>query len=136
MSRHTKRSPLKAIRAFCVECQGDSFQAVSECKDTACPFYAYRSGDALPAGQHKPMSAIKAYCFGNCLPGASREAIADCQGNKAYAGPCPVFPFRLGKNPNISEETREKARQRELRKVADGSNPLLKLPAHRLFDVL
>jgi hypothetical protein len=78
------------------------------------------------------MKAIKAYCFDNCQAGSGRDEVLNCKGDEPWKDvlqPCPVFPFRLGKNPNISMETREKARQRELRKVADGSNSLLKLPA-------
>jgi hypothetical protein len=41
-----KRSPLAAIRAFCVECQGGSFQGVAECADRLCPFM--RTGAASP----------------------------------------------------------------------------------------
>jgi len=108
-----KRSPLEAIRRFCIECQGDlaNAQYVTACRYTVCPFHAYRHGTQPDGQPHRPLSAIKAYCFDNCLPGASREAIADCQGDKAFTGPCPVFPFRLGVNPNISAETREKLRQ-------------------------
>ena len=43
MTTYPKRTPVKAIQTFCIECQGESFQAVAECADTACPFYPYRS---------------------------------------------------------------------------------------------
>jgi hypothetical protein len=136
MTTYPKRSPLKAIRVFCVECQGDSFQGVSECADTACPFREYRSGKALEAGQHRPLGAVRRYCHEYCQAGAGRAEVLSCQGDKPLdGGPgCPVFPFRLGKNPNISEETRKKARQRELAKLVEGANSLPLFPAHGLFD--
>ena len=59
-----RRSPLRSIRAFCIECQGDLSNArryVRECKDIACYFYPYRLG-IPPEGQpHQPLSAIKTY---------------------------------------------------------------------------
>ena len=125
MTDYPRRSPLKAVRTFCVECQGDSFPAVTECRDLACPFYAYRHGTPPEGQPHKPLRGIKTYCSNFCLPDGGRDAVLACQGDKALSGPCPVFPFRLGVNPNISAETREKARQRELKKMADGSNTLL-----------
>ena len=129
-----RRSPLKAIRVFCVECQGGSFQSVIDCHDMRCPLYEYRHGIALEAGLHRPLRAIKMYCFDHCQAGMCRNVVENCQGNMAFVGPCPLFPFRLGVNPNIGMETREKARLRELKKVADGSNSLLILPNQRPFD--
>lgn len=108
------RSALKTIRAFCTECQGGLPQAVSECADIACLFYPYRHGKALARGQHQPVKAIRRYCFNNCLPGAGAKSVRDCGGDTALLGPCPVFSFRLGKNPNFSEATRLQRRQRAL----------------------
>lgn len=50
MAIYPKRSPSKAIRIFCIECRGESFQGVTECADTACPFYPY--------WQEKPVTVI------------------------------------------------------------------------------
>ena len=112
--RKKNRSPLQAIRAFCLECEGDSPANVKDCLNPACPFYAYRLGTP-PAGQsHQPMKAIKTYCFDQCQAGSGREEVLTCQGDKAALGPCPVFPFRLGVNPNISAATRERRRQAAL----------------------
>ena len=130
MPTYPHRSPLKAIRAFCVECQGDSFQAVAECRDLACPFYAYRNGTPPDGQPHKPLVAIKTYCSIYCLPDGGRDAVLTCQGDKAYAGPCPVFPFRLGVNPNISAETREKARQAALKRAVKGQFGFSKSTVH------
>ena len=116
------QSPLKSIRAFCVECQGGSFQGVSECADTACPFHPYRHGRALAKGKHSPTRACRAYCFKYCLPEARADDIRNCGGDTALLGPCPVFPFRMGKNPNISKATREqhsiKTQKRTIKGVA------------------
>ena len=142
MSRHARISeasmkqvsPLKAIRSFCVACQGESPIAVTECTDLHCPFHPYRHGTPPKGKRHQPMKAVKLYCLDNCQAGAGREEVAICQGDTALLGPCLVFPFRLGVNPNISEATREKARQRELRKMEQGTNTLPIFAAHALFD--
>lgn len=95
-----RKSPLQAIRAFCKECQGGSLPGVTACGDVGCSFFPYREGVALPSGQHKPTSAIKLYCREACQAGEGRSEVKGCQGSKAAIGSCPVFPFRLGTNPN------------------------------------
>lgn len=134
MTTYLKRSPLEAIRVFCIECQGGSFQGVTECADTACAFHPYRHGTALEKGRHSPVRACRAYCFDNCLPGAGADAVKDCGGDTALLGPCPVFPFRMGKNPNISAATREKARQRALETDPLGLRNSKKLQVHTPFE--
>jgi hypothetical protein len=104
-------TPLHAIRKFCLQCQGDSFQGVTDCNDTACPFHDYRHGVALEKGRHSPVKACRAFfCHDYCQAGAGIEEVRTCGGDKAALGPCPVFPFRMGKNPNkqkpLSEERR------------------------------
>lgn len=121
MSNYPKRTPLKAIRTFCIECQGESFQAVTECADAACPFYPYRHGTPPEGARHQPMKAIKQYCLNNCQCGAGRQDVVECQGDKAVLGPCPVFPFRLGVNPNISDATKEQRRLRAQERAQKGT---------------
>ncbi len=118
-----KVSALEAIRRFCVQCEGDSPTSVTECLYKACPFYAYRMGVALPAGKHRPLKAIRTYCLEECQAG-NQGQVEGCQGDTAAAGPCPAFPFRFGKSPNITPETREKRRAAYFRQTAAGNNVL------------
>ena len=118
-----KISALEAIRRFCVQCEGDSPTNVTECLYKACPFYAYRLGVALPAGKHRPLKTIRAYCVEECQAG-NQGQVDDCQGDTAAAGPCPAFPFRMGKSPNVTTETREKRRAAYFRQTAAGKNVL------------
>ena len=37
-------SPLKAIKAFCVDCMGGQPTYVKDCTSTNCPLYAFRMG--------------------------------------------------------------------------------------------
>ena len=38
------KTPIKSIRAYCIECQGGSFKEVRLCTSHDCPLYAYRMG--------------------------------------------------------------------------------------------
>ena len=38
------RTPIKSIRAYCIECQGGSFKEVRLCTSNDCALYAYRMG--------------------------------------------------------------------------------------------
>lgn len=40
-------TPLKAIRAFCLGCVGDSPKEVKMCPATNCPLYQFRFGKSL-----------------------------------------------------------------------------------------
>lgn len=105
-----KLTPLESIRRFCLQCEGGRAAQVADCLYPACPFYAYRMGEALPVGKHRPVKAIRTYCVEECQGGMPGQ-VEGCQGDKAVIGPCPVFPFRMGRNPNISAATREKRKQ-------------------------
>lgn len=42
------RSPLKAIRRYCVECSGGNTAEVRRCWAKECPLYPFRKGHKLP----------------------------------------------------------------------------------------
>lgn len=50
--RNRIRSPLTAIRAYCVLCEGGS-QASSNCTGTQCPLWPYRKGKNSMFGKLK-----------------------------------------------------------------------------------
>ena len=131
------KSPLKALYAFCVECQGNKAERVAECNFIDCPFYRYRHGVALPKGQHSPIRACKKYCHDQCQAGAApgSDEVRNCQGDKALLGPCPVFPYRLGRNPNISEETKRARRERALKRVVKGTSGFSIEAHHSTFQL-
>ncbi len=39
-----KSTPIKSIRAYCLQCQGGSPKEVRLCSAQACPLYPYRMG--------------------------------------------------------------------------------------------
>lgn len=39
-----QKSPIKAIKEFCLECSGGSANEVKQCAVQRCPLYAFRNG--------------------------------------------------------------------------------------------
>jgi len=102
-------TPLQAIRKQCLSCMGGSYKFVEECQNQDCSLFPYRLGRIEPGTDRRTLKAIHNYCL-DCL-GSAKE-VKECQGNEPYLDnePCFLWLFRLGTNPNISKETREKRR--------------------------
>lgn len=109
-----RQSPLASIRAFCVWCCGGSSPEVVACPSTKCAFHPYRMGSIPPGASRSLVRIIKARCA-DCKP----EGAAECDAHQPYAlhPPCPAWPFRLGGNPNIGPEQREKLREQGKRQM-------------------
>lgn len=105
-----RRTPLQAIRAKCLWCAGNSANEVRLCPVEGCALHEYRAGHRPETATLTPIKAIKAKCR-DCY-GLSWADVQDCPGLGLADGPCPLHAYRLGKNPNISTETREAMRQR------------------------
>jgi hypothetical protein len=108
-----RKTALESIRLFCVGCMGGSFALVAECPSVDCIFYRYRTGTIEPGADRRLMRIIKTYCAEQCLP---QEDPAGCTAGKAYLdlSPCPVWPFRLGRNPYYGDERRERLREQAI----------------------
>lgn len=48
-------SPIKAIRAYCIECSGDSVSEARKCVATECPLWRFRMGINPLHKSFKPM---------------------------------------------------------------------------------
>lgn len=105
-------TPLRAIRRFCVECVGSPYE-INDCggdkcldgqgdENGVCYFYGHRMGRGRPS-----VKLIRKMCL-ECMEGSSR-LVAECRAD------CELHRFRFGKNPNISDERREKQRVIALR---------------------
>lgn len=58
-----------------------------------------------------PIKSIRKFCVETCC-GGDQEYVRKCPGNSLdISVSCPLWPFRMGKNPHISEETRVKRRE-------------------------
>ena len=106
-------SPLKAIRAFCLWCCGGSAREVNLCpagpdKRHPCDLWPYRFGSIPPGASSSLMRAIKARCL-DCMP----DGPADCAAFQEYElhPPCPLWVYRMGRNPNYGAEQRKKLRE-------------------------
>lgn len=120
-------SPRKAIRKFCLDCEGGNPDGVVDCLNRECPFHPYRSGKRTDAPKGRPalVRVIKGYCHEYCQAGAGRQEVMTCAGNvpaiPEAMPPCPLYPFRLGVNPNIREETRELKRRQGQARAREGT---------------
>lgn len=122
--------PLRALRRFCLECQGGHAPSVVACKDVDCFFYALRSpcekaetptSDAAPVRceepcaifsqegacfTERPIRVIRRFCMA-C--GGSRADVRTCDAGDA----CPLWSYRFGVLPATFK--RVLARQRRTR---------------------
>jgi len=108
-------TPCEAIRSFCVECVGSVYDVHkcggNRCKNggsvnnEVCWFYPYRMGMGRPS-----VKTIRKTCLW-CM-GESEQLVREC-----WTPECALHPFRMGRNPNITEETR---RKRQLLAQAQG----------------
>ena len=62
-----------------------------------------------------PMKAIRAKCL-DCCNGSAHE-VKMCTVSK-----CPLYDFRLGKNPNIKREYTEEQRAEMAKRLAEARN--------------
>lgn len=85
-------TPIKAIRARCLDCSGGFAKEVRICLFFDCPLYEYRLGHRPKEKSLTPMKAIRAHCI-SCCGGSVREPTM-CTAKK-----CPLHAYRLGKRP-------------------------------------
>lgn len=101
----------EAIRKFCIECCGGQMNDTRKCggdkcinggcePNGICYFYKFRLNRGRPS-----VRLIRKMCLW-CMGGSS-DLVRDC-----IREDCPAYNFRFGKNPNVTEETKEKRRIR------------------------
>jgi hypothetical protein len=88
-----KKTPLKAIRAKCLDCSGGEYKEVRECQfdgkqDEECPLYPLRMG----RGSRSTLKRIRAYCVWCC--NGQRQEVKFCPSVS-----CPLWEYRFGKRP-------------------------------------
>lgn len=87
-----KPTPRRAIMLFCRECVSGRIEL---CASPDCLFYPFKRPRTLESGMGVSiLKTIKAYCLA-CV-GNEYEEVKNCTGKD-----CPVFPFRLGRNPYL-----------------------------------
>ena len=102
-------TPVRAIRAKCIDCSGGQIREVKECKQKSCKNWPYRHGKRPKPGSEEervllatmrrltPIQAIRAKCK-DCCAGATKE-VKLCPSNH-----CPHWSYRHGKRPERGSE--------------------------------
>jgi hypothetical protein len=99
-----QRTPLQAVRKFCIECCGGSKPDVKTCGGDKpimcgdhpnCPLFPHRGGR-----KRVSVKTIRKHCI--ICTNNSHDAIRECPSTE-----CFLYPFRMGKNPNYSEKTKK-----------------------------
>lgn len=92
------KTPLQAVRHFCLDCCCESSKEVELCPASTCPIWPFRFG-TYPAdhqGTKSVLRPIKEKCA-DCMPEAlepGTRAVVDCPKKV-----CSLWPYRLGTNP-------------------------------------
>jgi len=113
---------LKAIHKYCVWCVAGQYRKLDELcagEESGCPLYPFRHGENTLRGTNKeveivvcgekikvknytPLKAIRQKCI-DCS-GGNRSEIRNCiyyEGNPEGVEPCPLWIYRMGKNPYL-----------------------------------
>ncbi|UZP66589.1 hypothetical protein N1030_13350 [Desulfovibrio mangrovi] len=89
----TKGSTQKAIRRFCMACQGASSKQVAACEDTECALHPHRSGEEVADAPCPSHRAIRRFCMACCAN--LRAEVRGC----AAREDCALWSFRFGCTP-------------------------------------
>jgi hypothetical protein len=85
-------TPLKSIRARCLDCRGHEVKAVRECDIDDCHLYRLRMGK----GSRSTLKIIRAYCIDCCA--GQRAEVKQCTTKK-----CSLWPYRSGRRPQTGQ---------------------------------
>lgn len=96
----------RALRRFCLDCQGGYVPSVSACKDVSCIFFPYRrpAPEAAAPGE-RPLRLIRRFCL-DCA-GSRREA-RECDARER----CSLWSFRFGVLPSTFKRVVARWRKR------------------------
>jgi hypothetical protein len=130
-----KRSPLDSIRAHCLWCCGGSPKEVNVCTGEGfCSLWPYRHGSMPDGESRRLLKVIREYCL-HCVGDAPE--VKGCVANEPCAQRkhgCTLWPYRLGRSPNVSAETRKK-RSVKAKKQLRKSAPQTSFRPQSLFDL-
>lgn len=89
-----EKKAVRAVRRFCLECQGEQAELVRECVDGGCPLYPWRLPAAEPfqEGKGRALRAVRRHCL--ICAGDRREA-RSCDAKSS----CPLWDYRFGVLP-------------------------------------
>lgn len=102
-----QKTPLQAVRKFCIECCGGSKQDVKTCcgdrpimggEYPNCPLFPHRGGR-----KRISVKTIRKHCI--ICTNNSYDAIRECPSTE-----CPLYPFRMSSNPNYGKDRELKSK--------------------------
>lgn len=91
-----------AIRRYCRFCCNDQ-PAKDFCVSETCPLFPVKSGGKV---ERSNLKRIRERCL-NCVGTNSSKDVTECKCTS-----CWLYLFRSGHSPNVTEETKQKARDR------------------------
>lgn len=101
-------APLRAVRHFCLACQGLMAENVSSCPDRDCPLWAWRfpvnqeeNANTLRDKSRQALRAIRRQCM--CCA-ESRHEIRTCSAREN----CELWSFRFGVRPDTYKVVRRR----------------------------
>jgi len=97
-----KSTPMRAIRAYCLTCQGKDKALVKTCFKVDCSLHQLRLGRKDQPGS--PITKIKQRCHG-CGEGTA-QAIRKCE-----ITDCEIYQYRNGKSPAHQASWRKRHNQ-------------------------
>ena len=85
--------PARALRRFCMDCQGGYSASVQDCQDLSCQLYIYRLCTLQPLPDDaRPLRAIRRHCL---FCAGSRQDVRACDAGQD----CALWSFRFGVSP-------------------------------------
>ncbi len=81
----------RAVRRFCLDCQGERLDLVRGCVEETCPLYPWRLPDAAPlrAAHDRALRAVRRQCL---LCAGDRREVRSCDAGES----CPLWAYRFG----------------------------------------
>jgi len=88
-------TPIRSMRAYCLDCTGGDKSMVRACSFESCPLHPYRFGKRPPKGTAAtPMKTIRTNCL-ECCSGSFTE-VRRCSANQ-----CSTYRYRLGRKVEL-----------------------------------
>lgn len=94
-------TPYKAVKLHCKYCMNGNTQEVKLCPDKNCFWYEWR----YKKQPGSTLKAIREYCITECVGKEDKnyyQRVENCP-----VKDCPLYPYRMGKNPYRKELTKE-----------------------------
>jgi hypothetical protein len=105
----------RALRRFCLDCQGGHVPSVSACKDTSCLLFPYRRRDVSEGAAENDFASpalrvIRRFCL-DCA--GNRREVRECDAREN----CSLWSYRFGVQPATFKRViaRRKKKRGELR---------------------